>query len=168
MRWLGLAIVTLMLSAAMGSALRPKPGLPSTQDLDVIRIEPLVFLETKGSGQQFQYQAYQAIVSGDPDVLESDMLNFGRRLFVDRLRPLADSDHKSRVWITFYLDRGREGENRDTEPRDGEPKVVDVKIVDDRIVEAKDADPVKTFRMVFLRDGRGWRQMALNGSSTRM
>ena len=106
----------------------------SGEPLSLLLIAPLVVVETTSSGEQVRHQAYQAHVTAYAQPPEAEMVAFAWRLFTDRLRVLAEQDGKSQVWTTFYLSR----------PKDGER--------------------VKTFRVIYQRDGQGWRRVERDGS----
>ena len=114
------------------------PGVvPPDEPFELLQIAPLVFVETTSSGEQVRHQAYQAHVTAYSRPPEAEMVAFAWRIFTDRLRVLAEQDGKSQVWTTFYLSR----------PKDGER--------------------VKTFRVIYLRDGEGWRRGEWDGAGLR-
>ncbi len=95
----------------------------------LLSVQPIVFVETKLSGEQIPHQAYQAHVGAYPGAEPADMSAYAERLFSQQLRDMADRDGKTQVWITFYLDRAI---------RNGTALT-------------------KTFRVIYVRDATGWR-----------
>ena len=97
----------------------------------VIEFKPTPVVETKLSGEQTIYQTYHVAVAGYPDAAEADMYAYAERIFSDQFRDLADREGKSQVWITFYLER----------------------------VHIHGQEAIKTFRIIFANEGKGWHRL---------
>ena len=59
------------------------------------------------------------------------MYAYADKIFSDQLRDMAERDPKSQIWFTFYLER----------------------------VVINGQEKIRTFRIIFAREGAGWRRL---------
>jgi hypothetical protein len=132
-RW---AVKAVLLAAVIGglwfagiqSGAQPK-------SFRLIEIRPLVFYESKLTGEQVAFQAYHAHVAAYPGAANADMNAYADQIFSRDVRDMANRDEKTYVWVTFYLERV---------------------IVDGQ-------ERTKTFRIIFVREGGSWQRLQPTG-----
>ena len=97
-------------------------------------VAPLVWVETKASGEQISHQAYQARLTPIAgEATELCMTANAQSLFGTQLRAKAEQDGKTQVWLTYYTGYT------------GEATIEGQKVA-------------KTFRVIFVREGDDWRR----------
>jgi hypothetical protein len=123
-----------VVAIAVGGVLAVMLGDLSTRPSCGFRytVAPRVWVETKASGEQIRHQAYQAHltpISGE--ATELCMTANAQTVFDSELRAKAEQDGKTQVWLTYYT---------------GEATIDGQKVA-------------KTFRVIFVREGDGWRRL---------
>lgn len=121
-------IVAAMIAVGVSAAWTRSTG---SREPHLMKVAPMVFVETKATGERIEHQGLQAHIQIPLSASEADLPPFAQDLFDRSLRAEAQASGKSSVWLTFYF--------ADT-PTDLQGKV-------------------KTFRIIFVREGAGWRKV---------
>jgi hypothetical protein len=132
------AIVVLI--GAVGAAAVFLSGTPSGEGCGfrLDGVTALVFVETTASAEQITHHAYQAHLTPVQATSELCMTTNAQSLMDSRLRSMAEQDGKSQVWITYYTD----------------------------VATVGDQKVAKTFRVIFVREGEGWRRLEPKAKSS--
>jgi len=96
----------------------------------VDRVSFLTFVEAKEAGEKTNHSGIQAHVTVGPGATTDDMDKFADRLQDTELRAFAEKEHRSLVFITFYVEKA--------------------------VVDGKES--WKLYRVIYAKDADGWKR----------